>query len=434
MSINLLNMVKEVAGDSMIKQASSFLGAEESTTKTAFGAVLPSLLGSMIEKGSNDEGANSLLNFINTNNHDGSILDKVGDLLGGGTSADGLLNSGAGVLKFLVGEKLGSLTDLISKVSGLKVGNSSSLLKMVSPIIMGVAGRYIKTKALDALGLKNMLMGQRENVKNALPSGFSKIMGFSAFDNLGDQVSETVAKASDEVSEISTQAAGSAKSSDSKLMPWLLGILALVALIFLLRKGCSGTSVGDSVDNMAEQVEETAGEAVDVSKQTADDVAEGVGSAADAISDAISSISLPNGAEIKARAGSFLDNLVKFVSGGGDDPNRAFTFDNLNFQTGSDQITSESQIQLDNLVSVLNAYENVNIRVAGHTDNTGDAATNKTISEDRSKSVKAYLVNKGIAGSRIEAVGFGQENPIASNDSVEGRAQNRRVEVYVTKK
>ena len=424
MSINLLNMVKDVAGDALMKQASGFLGVDESSTKGAFGAILPSLMAGMIDKGATEEGATSLLNFINTNNHDGGILDKIGDLLGGGATTDGLMSSGAGVLKFLVGNKLAGLTDLIADISGLKPGNTSSLLKMLSPILMGVVGKYIKNKALDSGGLKSLLLGQRSHVKEVLPAGVGKLLGLTAFSDITEKVADTLSEVSETTAEAaSTTASQATQSGNSKLLPWILGILAILAAIFLLRRGCSGTAAGDAVDSAVEQVETTAQEA-----------GESVRDAASDLSDAIRSITLPGGAEIRASAGSFLDQLAQFISGGENDPSRAFTFDNVNFETGSDQITAESQAQLDDLASILKAYSKVNIRVEGHTDNTGDPATNKTISEDRAKSVKAFLVGQGVPGSRIETAGFGDQKPIATNDTEEGRTQNRRVEVYVTGK
>ena len=434
MSINLLDMVKDVAGDTLMNQAGKFLGVNESSTKSAFGAILPSLMGSLINKGADDNGASSVLNFLNTNNHDGSILDKVGDLFGGGAATDGLMNSGAGILKFLLGNKLGSLTDLISDKSGLNIGASSSLLKMLSPLLMGVVGKYVKNKALDALGLKNLFMGQRDHLKSAMPSGLSKLMGFSAFSDMGDKVAETASNIGSSASAAADRTVDTAKAGTSKLLPWLLGLAALLAALFLFKKGCSDTTVGDAMDNVTDKVENTMSDAADGVSNAAGAVADGVSDAAGKVGDMISSISLPSGTEIKAKAGSFMDNLAKYIAGSDVDVKRAFTFDNLNFETGSDVISADSKAQLDDLATVLNAYKNVNIRVAGHTDNTGDAGNNKTLSENRAKSVKAYLVGKGIPGARVEAVGHGQENAVASNATEEGRAKNRRVEVYVTKK
>jgi len=89
---------------------------------------------------------------------------------------------------------------------------------------------------------------------------------------------------------------------------------------------------------------------------------------------------------------------------------------------------------LDELASVMNAYPKVYIKVVGHTDNEGDANKNKKLSDSRAKSVKAYLIGKGIVGRRIETAGMGSLSPIGDNNTEAGKAQNRRVEVIITRK
>ena len=71
------------------------------------------------------------------------------------------------------------------------------------------------------------------------------------------------------------------------------------------------------------------------------------------------------------------------------------------------------------------------ILIAGHTDNVGNAAVNLQLSKDRANSVRAYLLKKGISGERVKAVGHGESQPIASNDTDEGRAANRRTEFEI---
>jgi outer membrane protein OmpA-like peptidoglycan-associated protein len=82
---------------------------------------------------------------------------------------------------------------------------------------------------------------------------------------------------------------------------------------------------------------------------------------------------------------------------------------------------------------MLTAYPNVTTSVRGHTDDTGDPAANKKLSADRAAAVQQALVARGVPASRITSEGFGAEQPIASNDSEEGRARNRRVELMVVK-
>lgn len=89
--------------------------------------------------------------------------------------------------------------------------------------------------------------------------------------------------------------------------------------------------------------------------------------------------------------------------------------------------------ELDKLVSLMNVNPSMEIRLDGHTDNRGDRRLNQKLSEDRVKTVMAYLVDKGIAASRITAIGHGGSKPIANNSIASARILNRRVEFVVTK-
>lgn len=406
MSINLLDMVKSVAGEALIKQASSFIGENEGATGKAIGAILPSLLGSVIQKGNTEQGAAGLLDFLSINKMDGGILGNLGSLLGGGgTSTETLLGSGSGILKFLMGDKLSGVIDLVTKFTGLKTGSSSTLLKLGAPILMNVVGKYIKSTGLNALGLKNLLGTQKSIVHKALPAEFSSLLGFADFGKADIPTAPTPPKPA---------------SGGMNWWPYLAGALVLLGMMYFLRNGCA-KQVTETVQETAAQVDNT--------------VTDAANTVTNAVADVINSIRLPGGVELKAKAGSFMDNLAKYVgSTEVIDPTRAFIFDNLNFETGSDKITAESQAQLDDLSAVLTAYPSVNIKVAGHSDNVGDAAANKTLSQNRAKSVKAYLVGQGIKGNRIETEGWGQDKPIVANDTEEGKAMNRRVEVYITRK
>ena len=81
----------------------------------------------------------------------------------------------------------------------------------------------------------------------------------------------------------------------------------------------------------------------------------------------------------------------------------------------------------------MNAKTNYRIYIAGHTDNVGNAKANQQLSEDRANAVKKYLIDKGIAETRVKTEGFGDTRPVASNKTAEGRQKNRRVEFKVIK-
>lgn len=105
----------------------------------------------------------------------------------------------------------------------------------------------------------------------------------------------------------------------------------------------------------------------------------------------------------------------------------------IQFETGSAVIKTESYDDLDKIVALMKEYPSSNFSVEGHTDNLGDAKANKTLSQNRADAVKKYITDKGIAGSRVSAVGYGIEKPIATNATPAGRQQNRRVEIHIAK-
>ncbi len=105
----------------------------------------------------------------------------------------------------------------------------------------------------------------------------------------------------------------------------------------------------------------------------------------------------------------------------------------IQFETGSAVIKPESYSQLDEIMKSSVVAEGLKVGVYGHSDNTGNANSNQSLSEERANSVKSYLISKGLLTSRIEAKGFGQTQPIADNKTAEGKAKNRRVQIVLGK-
>ena len=114
-----------------------------------------------------------------------------------------------------------------------------------------------------------------------------------------------------------------------------------------------------------------------------------------------------------------------------DDNIRLIMPGNITFKTDSSDINSSFYPVLNSVAKVLNKYDNSTVLVSGHTDSTGSAEYNLTLSRDRAQSVAAYLQGQGVKSSRFEVLGMGSSNPIASNSTDTGRAQNRRVEIKI---
>jgi len=101
----------------------------------------------------------------------------------------------------------------------------------------------------------------------------------------------------------------------------------------------------------------------------------------------------------------------------------------INFDTNKFEIKPDSRSAITEVAIMLKAAPQLNISIEGHTDNVGEAVANKTLSENRARSVLQALIAEGIAPERLSATGFGEEMPIADNATEAGRAENRRVEL-----
>jgi flagellar motor protein MotB len=104
---------------------------------------------------------------------------------------------------------------------------------------------------------------------------------------------------------------------------------------------------------------------------------------------------------------------------------------NIFFETNESKLLSASLFELDQLYQFMIQNPGLRIQISGHTDNTGSIAYNQRLSEERAKAVVNYLVSKGISSDRLLAVGYGSEAPIADNNTLEGRAINRRTEFII---
>ena len=104
------------------------------------------------------------------------------------------------------------------------------------------------------------------------------------------------------------------------------------------------------------------------------------------------------------------------------------------FSTGKSDLTTDLKISLARISGILSFYSDFDIIVEGHTDNQGSKKLNDKLSLDRAKSVKSFLIDMGVAKSRMEVKGLGFSEPVASNDTKAGRAKNRRVDLVIVDK
>jgi len=233
------------------------------------------------------------------------------------------------------------------------------------------------------------------------------------------------------VAAVGKQTVGAAKTSGGNKWIWPLAAIAAVAIAWFAFTRGRAPSVPPVIGTGAAVLESTTvktGAAVKAAAGEVTEAAAGFG--------AFMKKMLPGGIELNIPERGIESKLIAFI----EDSTRAvsdttwFDFDRLNFATGSATILPESQEQINNIVAVLKAYPNVNVKVGGYTDNVGGAAANLRLSQQRANAVRAELVNHGIPANRLQAEGYGEEHPVADNSTEEGRARNRRIALKVTKK
>jgi OmpA-OmpF porin, OOP family len=412
---NILDDLKGMVTNQIISSAASHLGESEGGISKAIGGLLPTILAGLVNKSTDSSGFGGIFNMLSDNKNLG-FLDNIGGLIGGGNLAHGdPKDIAGGLMSNLFGSKVGGILDLVSNFAGVKKSTSSSLLGLAGPLIMGFIGKKIKNEGLNAAGLASFLGGQKSNIMSALPSGMGNLLGFAA-PNMGTASAKT--------SEV-------AKAGGMNWWPWLIGILGILAALYFW-KGCNKPDVEGMVDNATEAV----GNAVDSTTAVVDNATEAVTDAAAGLG-AFFKKKLACGVELNIPEKGMESNLVAFIEDKTKpvDKTTWFTFDRLTFETGSSKLDmAKSAEQLGNIVEIMKCYPNVKLKIGGYTDNVGKKESNMKLSADRANTVKATLVGLQIEPGRMEAEGYGDEHPVAPNDTEENKAKNRRIDVRVMAK
>jgi len=156
---NLIDLLQSQLSDGLIDQLSKQIGAPQQQTRTAADSILSSLITGLAKNTQQPGGADALANALD-NDHDGSLLDNLNDLIGGkAQEINPRAANGAGILKHILGGKQGNVMDMVSQISGLGQGKSGNLMAILAPIVMGMLGKQKKTNGMDAGGLANILAG-----------------------------------------------------------------------------------------------------------------------------------------------------------------------------------------------------------------------------------------------------------------------------------
>ncbi len=155
----LLDLLNSPMGQQLISGVAGQTGQPADKTSSVLTMALPLLMGAMKKNAATPEGAQGLMSALSSEKHDGSILDNLGGLFGGGVDQE-VMDDGAGILGHVLGGKQAQVETALSQKSGVDAGTVGTILKVAAPLIMGYLGKQTKQQNVsDANGLGNILGG-----------------------------------------------------------------------------------------------------------------------------------------------------------------------------------------------------------------------------------------------------------------------------------
>ena len=393
----------QLTDDETMGRLSGFLGENKPGVAAAVGGALSALLLGLMRKSAEPGGPGQLLQALKEGEHDGRILSDLGSLLAGGPATTALASSGKSILDSLFGGKATGVADMVASAGGIAKTAGFSLLSILAPIVMGALGKTLQTQsAMNPASLAFLLNGQRDFIKSHLPEGLLQWLGVN------------------QIEDFRLPAAPSSEASEERALLWASVLAACLGVVFLWRS--CGTH--DAAHQTAAVVQETAAKAAEPARGEW------------AALGKFSGWKLPNGVELNLPEFGVERKLIAFIEDEAKpvDDKTWFSFDRLTFDSGKATLRPESAEQLKNIAEILKAYPKVTIKLGGYTDNKGPADVNLKLSRERAENVMAGLVQLGIDAGRLKAEGYGEQYPVAGNDTEEGRAQNRRIDIRVTGK
>jgi outer membrane protein OmpA-like peptidoglycan-associated protein len=387
MTTNLIDLARAQLTPEVIQRASSLVGESPASTQRAMEAAAPTIFAGLVQEGSSVTGASHLLQMLEETGLSGSMAGLAERREAESGAAESLMATGKELFGRLFGGRAGSVVEATAISSGVRHASMSSLFGLTTPLVLGALGSEVANRHLDAQSLATLLAEQKSAVVRMLPTGAATALGFSA---------------------VSTRDPLKARAIDvrptSTRFPWL--VIPAVVLAMLLGLALRSRTSSRSVAPPAPEAP----------------VAPPV-------------VRAPPAANVPlVGQGTASQQLAQFLAAPDGQLPKRFVLDNLNFDTATAVFVPGAATTLDSVATVLKAHPTAQIVLEGHTDNVGDPASNRALSQSRADAVKSALVARGVAADRISTAGIGQQQPIATNDTEEGRAQNRRTEIVVMRR
>ena len=386
-------LTRSLGSAAFAKAAGTYRESEPAVTK-AFTVAVASVLAPLVARAADSAFLSRLIGMVRDVPADVTLLDEPDRLFSRSVSSVEETGPVAMLRSLVFGGNTQTITNAISNASGVKPSTAASLFSVALPTVLGYLSRLVTRENLDAAGLGRRLAAERTPLVAVLPAGLGSMLSTG-----DDRVAAHAGVDTSHVPYPKADVEPERKGSGAWIAAAVLGLFALGALYALLGRPASEPAGTPGAIGTAGYIARV----------------------------------LPDGTNLRFPAGSTEARFLAFIEANTPvDGETWYEFDRITFETDAATLRPQSREQLSNVAAILKAYPPVRLKIGGYTDNSGDAAANLRLSQARAETVMTELANMGVARSRLEAEGYGDQHPIADNATQEGRARNRRVALRAT--
>ena len=396
MAASIVDTIAQSMSSGLISKLSTTTGESASNITTGLSTAIRAMTASVAMRANDPDAMGQIHKMAIDPDNDLSSPDRAEGLVSRMLSGSSVPSSSSVLQSLLLGNRVSNMSDSLAAHAGVSSATARSLLGIAIPLVLSYLGKMIRTDRLDPAGLSSRLAAEQGSIVAGLPAALSKF-----YPSVG-------ATAKDVAAAVRPQAPLAAATT-AKRSAWSWALPAAVAAIALF---AFANFFGETRMRDRHMPEPSA-----------------VGTSG------VLRHELPSGVNLRFPANGTEARLLAFIRGpGAVTKDNWFEFDRLHFQTDSAVLRSDSMDQLSNVAAILKAYPSASAKIGGYTDNVGDSAANLQLSQMRAEAVRDQLQKLGIDAKQLTAEGYGDQHPVADNNTAEGRAKNRRVAILVTSK
>ncbi len=487
MSASLMEALQGLVTPAMLKTATATLGESESALTSGLGGIVSKILNALVAGAGDSALMNTVAGLVTAQSRDqGTLADVTGLLSGSMPTATGSI-AGNQLIGALFGVREGGVAQAAAATAGLKPQSGAALMALAGPLVLSALAKTPNAGSLTGTALSSLLNTERAAISGVAiaakpaapvpapaaapapapvlaPAAVAQVASSTAAQTAAATAAVAGAAAtaarnvSSTVANVASTAAGTASSTGRAAasevirptaataggagLSWLLWFVPLIVLGVLGWFAWQNQQafIGDK-PKAVEPVLEKKSQAPAAAPQLAAVIPAAAPVAAPEPAPIVAvdadngmlKLALMGGTSITYAQDGVEGELVSFLQDANSviDKKTWFDFDRLNFETGSTNLTAESREQVNNIAAVLKAFPTSAIKIGGYTDNVGNPDSNLKLSDERAKKVMNELVALGVTADRLDAEGYGEQFPVAENDTDEGRSKNRRTALSV---